>query len=137
MPERPDVTRSKPEHSVEWQAAEAALRRLRQLAKEERAAVENADSEVLCHIAAMLPHAAERLAETLREESLRTAFLRREEWTVAFTEIQSAHASAERYLDAQLTAVSSSLKQCALARRLVTKQAHQIADTRSRLNDQR
>ena len=95
--------------------AERALARLRQLAIEERAAVASEDFEALCHLSSLLPSATEALLVALQNvplSSLNAA-------APSLTEIKSAHAAAEIFLDSQMRQVSDALKQFTTSRRAV------------------
>lgn len=86
-----------------------ALRRLRQLAREERAAVQAGDVETLCRIAELLPAAMASLQARPANFS--------PEWSAALKEIQAAQAEAERFLSERMREAALQLEQCGRARR--------------------
>src|SRR5215470_9620607 len=89
---------------------ERALIRLRQLAREEQAAVAAGDVEALCRIADLLPALTESLQGAALEDG---PLLREASAREAIGEAQVAHAAAEQYLTARMKEVREALKACA------------------------
>ena len=94
-------------------AGARGLTRLRQIAKEEAAAIQVNDTETLCRLTALLPHAISdcelAIANTNTQCEIDNSQL--------FDEIRQAHEQAERYLQEQMRSVRLLLQQCAMARR--------------------
>ncbi len=107
---------------------ERAMKRLRQLAREERAATADGDIETLCRIAELLPAAVEVLEDVWLPER---AALR-----AAIAEIQVAQATAEACLAAGMDAVQERLKMIAAARRVVKVYSRRGGAPHPRLNKQ-
>jgi hypothetical protein len=85
------------------------IERLRQMAREQRAAVAADDVEALCHIASLVP----RVMEQLWKDDVRyTPSMR-----AAIEEVLDAHRTSEAYLTRMLSEVAAKLKQCAGGRR--------------------
>jgi len=91
-------------------SAERALARLRQLAREEAAAVEAGDVEGLCRAVALLPSAMEDYADCRPgiDPDARNTIL----------EILRAHDQAREFLETRLDALSTRLSRLSAARRL-------------------
>ena len=105
-----------------------ALRRLRQLASEERAAIGANDVDGLCRIAELLPSAMQRLADTPLDDT--------PENRAVLSELEAANAAAEVYLTAQMQAVSDRLKVCASARRAARVYSRRVGTGATLLDDQ-
>lgn len=108
-------------------AAERAMVRLRQLAKEERAAVAAGDVEALCRVTALLPAA---MAHLERSGPLPVAGL-----SAAIEEIQASHAAAEAFLVERMQKTRATLRQFASARRVMRGYAPKRARTGRRLDE--
>jgi hypothetical protein len=89
--------------------SERRLTRLRQIAREESAAVRSGDIEKLCRLTEMLPDAL----EGLRQGGLPSV----PQAEQILEEIRRAHEQAEKYLQEQMRAVRRLLQHCATARR--------------------
>ncbi len=89
--------------------SERGLARVRQIAKEERAAVVAGDTEMVCRLTELLPHSL----ESLRENGVPNT----PEAVVVLDEMRQAHEQADRYLQEQMRSVKLLLQQCATARR--------------------
>lgn len=87
-----------------------AVARLRQLAREERQAAADGDTEALCRIAALLGPATEAFSRVADSESL----------TPLCEDVGAAHKAAEALLTQRLAQTAESLKRCAAARRPAT-----------------
>lgn len=90
---------------------ERALKRLRQLAREEQAAVASGNTQALCRTAALLPATMQALKGACLHED--------PELAEVITEIQAAHEAALSYLEAEMTRAAEVLQRFASARRAV------------------
>jgi len=105
---------------------ERALQRLQQLAREERAAVAASDVEALCRIAELLPPTMNALTgiQAFRRSGVQEHQMpeylnaRTPDLSAVIEEIQAAHAEAEAFLTARMSAIAEQLKQFAAARRM-------------------
>lgn len=94
---------------------ERALKRLRQLAREEQAAVATGNTQALCRTAALLPATMQALEGACFHEDPKLAEV--------IAEIQAAHEAALSYLKAEMTRAGEALRRFASARRAVLSYA--------------
>lgn len=106
---------------------ERALSRLRQLAREERAAVASGNTQALCRAAALLPATMQALEGARFHEDPALAEV--------IVEIQAAHEAALSYLDAEMTRTAEALRRFASARRAILGYARRPLPSPQRIDN--